>query len=81
MKTLIIIFCFPFIEGSWQWTDGTEMSWNNFFNGEPNNWDNKHHCLTINKKHWFHGSTSVFKWSDEECGTLKKIICEKPKGM
>ena len=66
------------LEGSWIWVDGTEISWANFWSGDPNNHNGEQHCLAINKNHNYYGASSEFKWTDDRCFDFKKLICEKP---
>jgi len=53
-------------EGDWRWLDGTELNFNNWDDGEPNNL-NKEHVLQM-------GSSG--KWNDTSDGGKYYFVCE-----
>ena len=53
-------------EGDWRWLDGTELNFNNWHDGEPNN---------LNKEHVLHMGWSG-KWNDASDGGKYYFVCE-----
>ena len=67
-------------KGECLWNDGSVLTWSNFWFGEPTNmWMGS--CLTINKNHPSHGTSTYFKWLGDFCFRYKRIICEKAKSI
>ncbi len=56
--------------GSYQWSDGTPMTFTNWRNGEPNNENDIENCVEMVASD---GST----WNDMPCNYTRGAICEK----
>ena len=61
-------------QGSLVWTDGSALDFENWKNGEPNNWGGREHCGHI-LNDW------SGKWNDNECDNNFDYICMTSKGM
>ena len=55
-------------EGTWVWNDGTPWNYTNWYPGQPNNYGNYQHCLTLN------GFGS--QWNDEWCNYDLPYVCK-----
>ena len=53
------------VEGTWKWTDNSDMKWRNWANGEPKNEGDKD-CTYIKEN----------KWYVSKCEDSKKVICK-----
>ncbi|XP_067235871.1 galactose-specific lectin nattectin-like [Chanodichthys erythropterus] len=53
-------------EGIWLWSDGTQMNYQIWSPGEPNNESNEH-CLEMNSVHG--------NWNDHKCHEKKPFVC------
>lgn len=63
-------------EGTFQWeVDNSTVNFTNWEPGQPNNWGNYQHCVSLAV-----GATtdSFGLWNDESCNTPFFYICEKP---
>ncbi|GFS20628.1 C-type mannose receptor 2 [Elysia marginata] len=56
-------------EGKFVWEDGTELSYSNWNDDEPNNWDNSQDCVELTKKG---------KWNDRSCENSYGVLCKRP---
>jgi len=59
-------------ENSWQWSDGSAVTYTYWNSGEPNN-SGDEDCTHI---HHYSGSADK-KWNDGNCGSALPYICEK----
>jgi hypothetical protein len=59
------------LEGTWEWVDGSAVSYQNWEPGEPNNQGNED-CGQINRFY------PVMTWNDEPCETSLPYACEAP---
>ncbi|GEM_PF-5192626 len=57
-------------EGTWLWPDGSEVSWANWADYQPDNYDDGEHCAVI---HW-HGVTDG-RWNDVSCDYWAGFVC------
>ncbi|XDV11360.1 hypothetical protein PO909_000323 [Leuciscus waleckii] len=60
-------------EGVWLWSDGTEMNFQMWAPGEPNNLDGHENCLEMN--------LDYVKWNDDTCSKNKPFVCVKRTSM
>lgn len=57
----------------WVWMPSNSgLYYTNWFPGQPNNADNKQHCMVLD-------ANSQMKWRDENCEEHKYFLCEKQK--
>uniref|UniRef100_A0A3B4EJZ9 C-type lectin domain-containing protein n=2 Tax=Pygocentrus nattereri TaxID=42514 RepID=A0A3B4EJZ9_PYGNA len=56
-------------EGTWLWSDGSKMSFQNWGPTQPSNYLGKENCLEIN-----YGDT--YQWNDDACNVRKPFVCE-----
>ncbi|XP_041036060.1 C-type lectin domain family 10 member A-like isoform X2 [Carcharodon carcharias] len=54
-------------EGNWKWVDGTPVSFTQWDQGEPNNWNDNENCAIIRAS----------GWNDYSCSDQFRFICEK----
>merc|ERR1719419_332188 len=59
-------------EGMWLWSDGSAVSYTNWYPGEPNNHESEH-CAQI-----YYWSAGRGFWNDQECSTMLYGLCELP---
>ncbi|VDI53177.1 Hypothetical predicted protein [Mytilus galloprovincialis] len=58
-------------EGDWIWsTSQTNITFNDWHVGEPDNWNDQHHCLLMTLRF-------NLEWADRSCGDINRFICEK----
>ena len=55
---------------SFLWTDRSGLEFENWWEGEPNNWGQQEHCVLSG---WF----SPTQWNDLSCDHLGYSVCEK----
>ncbi|XP_077976842.1 C-type mannose receptor 2-like [Glandiceps talaboti] len=55
-------------EGTWQWQDGSEISYSNWASNEPNDAGGKEDCAHLR---------GAGDWNDHECQSKRGLICEK----
>lgn len=55
-------------EGTFEWVDGSPISYNNWNSGEPNNSKGNEDCTTTNSSYW----------NDITCTNSYRFICENP---
>ncbi|XP_041036069.1 C-type lectin domain family 17, member A-like [Carcharodon carcharias] len=53
-------------EGNWKWVDGTPVSFTQWDQGEPNNWNDNENCASIRAS----------GWNDYICSDRFRFICE-----
>jgi hypothetical protein len=64
--------------GNWTWDhSGSELTWYDWMDGEPNNWEHHQQCLTMLKLQDIFGY-GVWHWNDWACNEMAQYICEKP---
>ncbi len=56
------------VEGEWRWPDGTQLSYEPWHEGEPNDWGGEEDCATMN---WF----GAVKWNDIGCEERFGFVC------
>jgi hypothetical protein len=56
-------------EGVWRWPDGTEVAYDNWHPGEPNNVGAGEHCMELR---------TDGAWNDAPCDRIKAFVCELP---
>ncbi|KAK3508500.1 hypothetical protein QTP70_031357 [Hemibagrus guttatus] len=61
-------------EGKWMWVDGTTMTTEFWWQGEPNDYDGIEDCAATGSKF---AEAEVTTWADYPCGTELQAICEK----
>ncbi|KAK2864769.1 hypothetical protein Q7C36_003923 [Tachysurus vachellii] len=61
-------------EGKWMWVDGTEVTTEFWWTGEPNNYDGKEDCTATGSKF---AKAELITWADYPCETVLQAICEK----
>jgi hypothetical protein len=61
-------------EGSWQWSDGSAVTFTNWAGGEPNNSGNED-CGHL---YVYANNPQDKRWNDAQCGSGYDYICEKP---
>lgn len=61
-------------EGVWRWIDGSELAYDPWAGGEPNNAGNGEDCVHSN---W---SGTDGAWNDIRCGAGQPYLCEFPPG-
>ena len=55
-------------EGKFVWmSDGTEVTYADWYKGQPNDWKKGQDCVTYYKN----------KWNDEECSERRQFLCQK----
>ncbi|VDI74609.1 Hypothetical predicted protein [Mytilus galloprovincialis] len=60
------------IEGVWVWAPtGKDLTYTNWFPGDPDNWKTGENCLELS---WYHGTHGT--WNDQECSFESHFICE-----
>ncbi|KAM9424142.1 ladderlectin-like [Pholidichthys leucotaenia] len=59
-------------EGAWGWSDGTKFIFNKWCKGNPNNYQNREHCLLMNYPQ--SGDTC---WNDVTCEAYYPSVCTK----
>ncbi len=58
------------VEGVWTWSDGSPLSYEHWFPGEPNNGVSApEHCVAFPEH-------DAYSWNDLECGAARPFICE-----
>jgi C-type mannose receptor len=57
------------IDGRFQWQDGSNLSFTNWNNGEPNNYGGVEKCVEL--------FVESGKWNDMDCKYLRPSICKK----
>jgi hypothetical protein len=58
---------------AWTWMPSeSDLHYTNWFPGQPDNIDNKQHCLVLD-------ANSQMKWRDENCEDHKNFLCEKQR--
>ena len=55
-------------EGVFSWVDGAAVTYNNWMAGQPNNGENKQHCVWI---------TPEGEWDDITCKKTEAYVCQK----
>ncbi|KAM7009851.1 uncharacterized protein LKV04_001777 [Tautogolabrus adspersus] len=61
------------VEGQWTWVDGTPMTTSFWGQGQPNSHNGKNQdCVEF-----WHRSTRMGEWNDEDCNINQYYICEK----
>ena len=63
-------------EGHWRWVDGSDFSWNKWYNGEPNNSGGNENCLQLVRDGWktWHSARDI--WNDTTCKRKMVAICK-----
>ncbi|XP_060721458.1 CD209 antigen-like protein C isoform X2 [Tachysurus vachellii] len=61
-------------EGKWMWVDGTEVTTEFWWTGEPNDYDGKEDCAATGSKF---AKAELTTWADYSCETDLHAICEK----
>ncbi|KAL7886208.1 hypothetical protein AOLI_G00065030 [Acnodon oligacanthus] len=61
-------------EGTWLWSDGSKMNYQNWGPTQPSNYLGKENCLEIN-----YGDT--LQWNDDACDVRKPFICHLKKSI
>jgi len=56
------------IEDEWVWSDGSEMRWSRWNNGEPNDYGQGEDCVELR---WYQDN-----WNDIRCDQSRPFICE-----
>lgn len=54
----------------WVWVNGSRLSYSNWNDGEPNNWNNEEECVEMNP-------SSAGQWNDRNCNGQHYCICKK----
>ncbi|XP_062842587.1 hepatic lectin-like [Trichomycterus rosablanca] len=62
------------IENDWKWVDGTPLTTEFWWTGEPNDWSNNEDCVVINSKF---AKSPVSTWADYPCHFPVRGLCEK----
>lgn len=58
------------LEGDWLWTSSREkVEWVSWGINQPNNQENKQHCLTLSIEH--------LGWNDERCSVASSYFCQE----
>ncbi|KAG7325900.1 hypothetical protein KOW79_010825 [Hemibagrus wyckioides] len=60
-------------EGKWMWVDGTKMTTGFWWQGEPNDYEQKEDCAATGSRH---AKAKVTTWADYSCETELNAICE-----
>jgi hypothetical protein len=55
-------------EGVWRWTDGTELGWDSWNAGEPNDYGDGEDCVELR---WDRDN-----WNDVSCSNSRPFVCE-----
>ncbi|XP_066270603.1 perlucin-like isoform X2 [Branchiostoma lanceolatum] len=58
-------------EGEWKWSDGTAVTYTNWYPGQPNNLRGNQDCGLM----WHRDQG--YRWNDDFCNKKKFFICEK----
>ena len=66
-------------EGKWQWVDGSEMKFNNWLPGEPDNYKSNQHHVIINAKVPAKGQIVPGHWNDVPAWESRPAIIEMSK--
>lgn len=53
--------------GEFQYSDGTQLTFSNWDEGQPRHWKWQEHCVTVIKNN---------RWSAEDCSKKFSFICE-----
>ncbi|XP_047672851.1 C-type lectin domain family 4 member E-like [Tachysurus fulvidraco] len=61
-------------EGKWMWVDGTEVTTEFWWKGEPNDYDGIEDCAATGSKY---AKAELTTWADYSCKTDLQAICEK----
>ena len=67
------------IDNSWEWSDGTDWSFTNWYPGEPNNIYEQQDKVLINHINSDVGHEGSGKWDDETAGYRAYFICQRTK--
>ncbi|XP_076087916.1 perlucin-like isoform X1 [Mytilus galloprovincialis] len=60
------------IEGVWVWAPtGKDLTYTNWFPGDPDNWETGENCLELS---WLLGTHGT--WNDQKCSIESHFICE-----
>ena len=57
------------IEGDFEWTDGTVVSYTNWVKNEPDNKNDIHHCVRIRRG-------AGYRWADMNCSFKYQYVCK-----
>ncbi|KAG9259786.1 CD209 antigen-like protein E [Astyanax mexicanus] len=61
-------------EGDFRWVDGSSVTIQFWWTGEPNNWDGNEDCAITGFRH---SKSAILTWADYPCGTSIYGLCEK----
>ncbi|XP_061416055.1 macrophage mannose receptor 1-like [Lethenteron reissneri] len=62
-------------EGTWEWVDGTPTDYLRWREGQPDNWMNSEHCVTVLNP----AAYGRAEFNDINCNQPHVYVCKKPK--
>ncbi|XP_077993135.1 C-type mannose receptor 2-like [Glandiceps talaboti] len=61
-------------ENSWEWVDGTQVTFINWADNEPNDYDTGEDCVVME-----YNENIIGEWNDKPCDMMAGFVCKFPK--